>query len=90
MLLVIFALIQVKFNQRLKLADEIAEESDEEINQLKRIIRIRRQQKQKEKCFTAFDSSFVENIGSSLFADLIICTRICLFLTELFISLLRY
>lgn len=60
----IAAFEQVKFNQRLKLADEIAEESDEEINQLKRIIRIRRQQKQKEKCFTAFDSSFVENIDT--------------------------
>lgn len=85
MLLVIFALIQVKFNQRLKLADEITEESDEEINQLKRIIRIRRQQKQKEKCFTAFDSSFVENTGSSRFTDCLICT--CLI--ELFISLFR-
>ncbi|XP_065203100.1 run domain Beclin-1-interacting and cysteine-rich domain-containing protein-like isoform X2 [Planococcus citri] len=48
----IAALEQAKFNQQLNVvADEMLEESDEEINQLKRIIRIRRRQKQKEKHF---------------------------------------
>lgn len=42
---------QAKFNQQLNVVDEMLEESDEEINQLKRIIRIRRRQKQKEKHF---------------------------------------
>lgn len=43
--------LQAKFNQQLNVVDEILEESDEEINQLKRIIRIRRRQKQKERHF---------------------------------------
>lgn len=40
---------QVKCDQQFRLMDDIMEESDEEINHLKNIIRIRRQQKQNEK-----------------------------------------
>ncbi|XP_058795536.1 run domain Beclin-1-interacting and cysteine-rich domain-containing protein isoform X2 [Phymastichus coffea] len=45
----IAAIEQVKCNKQLRLADEAAEESDEEINSLKQRIRLRRRQRQEER-----------------------------------------
>jgi hypothetical protein len=61
----IATLEQVKFNQQLRREDEIVEESDEEINNLKRIIRIRRRQKQNERCQAANVAAHNDNTDST-------------------------
>ena len=45
----LITLFQVKCNKQLNLLDETVEESDEEINNLKQRIRLRRRQKQEER-----------------------------------------
>ncbi len=78
---------QVKCNQQLKVADDILEESDEEINNLKRIIRLRRIQKEKERNlrenqeFFSTDSKFSFFYDSSSVCYFVFFMTICIYVT---------